>query len=567
MNMHIKRSKKVQFLRIVICFAIVLLLGLYLAIFLYKTGLDNLKIFLNSSYSWKFIWPIAGTVLVMVVYTFKGLGAVRMGRVHWSFLKRYQKLGYIISVLLLGALVFGGIYIPIRVDERLNGKEPTAQKQYNAKIGPFLQFGPYTENEVASTSSSMVVWWLDPEKKEGREFLEYGKTSNPQEMKKAFEIEGGDGKRHEVHLQNLEPGTRYYYRVPGFADEKVYNFTTGPAAGEKTGFHFLAVGDASNHGGDKHSYHGEINSLASEFYKKNAIFPGFKINLGDIAHKGTDLKSWEVYFENQQEHSPYLSCMNTTGNHELYNDFGGNNDYFFNKPRYYSFDYGNAHFLVIHNFDGLLETVGKEQYQFIKKDLRQNKDKKWIIVTLHVPPISAGDFNMNELLIAQYRDLFRENRVDLVLMGHDHHYESFHLDKETAWGGTFYVVNGGGGSKVDHYIMTRKKKTWKTWYHKRDSEFGLYLNDAITEKSHLYGEISWGFMDIEITPDAIKTSYYRWMDIERFLKITGQTMGSWKMSPFSKEDWKKHKLSSIELIQTLNKNRFFSKKEAQGTKP
>ena len=52
-----------------------------------------------------------------------------------------------------------------------------------------------------------------------------------------------------------------------------------------------------------------------------------------------------------------------------------------------------------------------------------------------------------------YFPLFQENGVDLVLTGHDHHFDAFVVNATSWWNGTIYIVNGGGGAELDSYLI------------------------------------------------------------------------------------------------------------------
>ena len=106
--------------------------------------------------------------------------------------------------------------------------------------------------------------------------------------------------------------------------------------------------------------------------------------------------------------------------------------------------------------------------------------------------------------------------------------------------------------------MQRKGKQWKRWFHDRSSEHGLYQDDELTGKYHLYGELSWGFSDIEVTGDRLTVSYYRWLDLERFLDITEQDMKKWRMKIFDDEFRREHQLSDVQLVKRYSKTRKFS---------
>ncbi len=55
---------------------------------------------------------------------------------------------------------------------------------------------------------------------------------------------------------------------------------------------------------------------------------------------------------------------------------------------YYSFDYGNIHFIFLNSFDED-RSVGSAMYNWALSDI-QNTTQKWIVAFWHHPPYSAG---------------------------------------------------------------------------------------------------------------------------------------------------------------------------------
>ena len=525
---------------------------IFIILFIYKfiniLSVDTLSLVLVSPYS-----PyIAVPALAAMVYIFFSISLLCPKS--WIYKKNFQA-GRLLFIRLIHAAVLlcmicSSIYFLVRHETLITGKRADFADIHKNRVGPFVEFGPVEGSRIQSTAANMVVWWFTPEKIGHTAFLKFAKIQAPQSMETAIEELNGDGKMHRVVLRNLDAMTRYYYRIPDF-DDSLYSFTTGPGEMRGRPFHVLCAGDMRNHGGASKSFYSEINSLADDMYRREKIIPAFKIVLGDLTRQGNDHDSWDTYFAGEKIHSARYPVMPVYGNHETYGDYGGNYNYLFPGQRFYSFVYGNALFLQIHNYDGLFGTVGRDQLHALRGILREHASKRWIIISLHEPLLSTGDFNMNGLLIGQLFRLFREYRVDLVLAGHDHHYDSFHAHRESPWGGTIYIVNGGGGSRLDGYLLRRKDdKRWKTWYHDRSSPHGLYQKDTYTERYHLRGELSWGFLDIQIDEGELTVSYYRWMDLEEYLAMTGQGMQErWEIVPVP--------LKPVSMVHRVSKLRDF----------
>ena len=91
--------------------------------------------------------------------------------------------------------------------------------------------------------------------------------------------------------------------------------------------------------------------------------------------------------------------------------------------QYYSFNYGNAHFLALSTEMSSSST----QYDFAKADLQkasQNSNIHWIIVFFHKPMYtSPGGHSADSTIRSKYHPLFDQYNVDIVLFGHNHWYE------------------------------------------------------------------------------------------------------------------------------------------------
>ncbi|MHA1870992.1 MAG: purple acid phosphatase family protein, partial [Promethearchaeota archaeon] len=463
----------------------------------------------------------------------------------------------IFIVLFLILTIGVASYLPSISNNAIFIGTPTIPEEYTANIGPWVEFGPQIDHKIASTSNSMVIWWFTVDKKNSPSILKYGITPNINEMANATENPGGDGKHHVVTLTGLSAATRYFYTVPDLGNE-IYNFTTGPELDSNASIRIACVGDTRNSGGNTFSFYGYLEKVMNEFYRNQGVDYNFTINVGDVDSSGSDLDSWELYLNQSHDNAANHPYMITIGNHELGGDGGANFDYLYPQGRYYSFNYGNVHFLHINTFDGIVGNVGPKQLAFVENDLKENTGKRFIFVDFHVPPISTGDFNMNQILIAQLFDMFTKYKVDVVITGHDHHYDSFLFNQDQDYNGTFYFVNGGGGAPLDDYIMTRAQKQWLTWYHNRSSEYGLYQHDEYTEKGHIYGELSHGFMDIKVEGNKLNITYYRWLSVSKYFNMTGQDVSTYKLLPINSTLWAANNLDQVTPVLSYVKYRDFN---------
>jgi hypothetical protein len=429
------------------------------------------------------------------------------------------------------------------------------------RAGPFMQMGHAAGSSMAP-AGEYVIWWFDPAPQEHCTVL-WGDRPDRRLMTSLPEEPGGDGRRHQVRLSGLEAGRAYYYAIPAWGNA-IHSFVAAPGASQPV--RLLCLGDTENTAADRDtlSYGGEVLGLARTYYGARGA-PHCMLHLGDLVKFGNDLKAWSDFFTDIAGVASMTPFMAALGNHELKGDGGSHYDYFFSHPRDYSVDVGSVHVLVLDPFDGPFASEdgprlgsSHEQFEFARRDLKKNRDKKWIVVALHAPLLSTGDFHVNRYLVGQYFSLFRRNRVDLVISGHDHSFDSFLVDGDRGWGGTWHIVCGTGGSRLDSYIMTRKNNPWKDWAHDRNSPSGLYGDNSMIEKYHIYGELSWGFVDLVFQDNEMIIAYHRWLSFPRFLEITGQDAASWKIVPLKDSRRKKHGLDRSEAVLRYTKKRNFN---------
>jgi hypothetical protein len=113
-----------------------------------------------------------------------------------------------------------------------------------------------------------------------------------------------------------------------------------------------------------------------------------------------------------------------------------------NNERWYSFDYGNAHFVCL-QIDGFGDaTPGSEQYRWLENDLAST-NKPWKIAFFHFPPYSYGGAG-SKPEARHVHQLFTRYGVKLVFSANDRNYQRFVVD-----GVTYIVTGGGGGALMD----------------------------------------------------------------------------------------------------------------------
>ena len=220
----------------------------------------------------------------------------------------------------------------------------------------------------------------------------------------------------EATITNLTAGTQYVYRVGspnGWSDERT--FTT---SSNTNNFYFAYMGDVQS-GFD--TWGTMINSM----YQSN---PSLRFSLmgGDLINTYEDTSEWQQFLDNATGVFSQIPMMSTRGNHDDSSFYLTTMAFPTNGPRdlserCYSFDYGNAHFVVIDSnvFDNDIQRT--EQNEWIKKDLAST-DKLWKFVVFHIPIYGTFTNNGTSTYEESLVSIFENGGVDAVFTGHQHEY-------------------------------------------------------------------------------------------------------------------------------------------------
>ncbi len=363
---------------------------------------------------------------------------------------RLKKLGVLLVFMLVAGLVLTGQGLAGQTPVQPNpGSQvvPTVASQVygaGASCDEALQTSPTVASQVYVQPDQLVLTWTaNPQTTQTVSWGGYGmaggKIQYMQEDAYSADFSGAlekdavctelyAGYNHfEVELNNLQPGTTYVYRVGtnGRWSEPA-TFTT---ATETNNFTFMFMGDV--HAGYNDASAGVWQQLLAQ---ARAIYPDIKFALqaGDIVDDASNQEHWSELFSATAGIFEQIPLMPVAGNHE-----SSDSDLFFkyfalpqNGPagyeeRHYSFDYGNAHFVVL---DSSLMGSEGDAYQagirWLESDL-QNSSKKWKFVMFHVPPYTAysgRDDAQAEILRQCWVPVLESNGVDMALVGHQHMY-------------------------------------------------------------------------------------------------------------------------------------------------
>ena len=287
------------------------------------------------------------------------------------------------------------------------------------------------------TATSAVVAWMS--KEPGAGVVKYGKAPELGWE----EVDRQTGRRHAVAIADLEPGSTCHYRVEGVGESWMRGSFRTALADEDSGFSFAVVGDSGSGGKGQLAVARLLGLLKPEFI----------LHTGDVVYPDGEERHYDRrFFEPYRELIRDVPVFPVLGNHDVRKGNGAAFLENFHPPvdspgstkRYYSFDWGDAHFVALdselyYNDKG---SSAERQRVFLERDLISTR-KRWKIAFLHRSPYGSSRHGGDEMVRYDLEPLFAKYGVDLVFAGHDHVYE-----RTVPIRGVTYVVSGGGGRRL-----------------------------------------------------------------------------------------------------------------------
>ncbi|UVS78180.1 cellulase family glycosylhydrolase [Actinokineospora sp. UTMC 2448] len=188
--------------------------------------------------------------------------------------------------------------------------------------------------------------------------------------------------------------------------------------------------------------------------RAEAINPAFYITMGDNQYDDAHIEDFRAYYDKSWGRFK-AKTFPVPGNHEAYDDWENQDErayreYFGSRATpqgkmWYSYNHGNWHFIALNSnrFDE------REQLDWLRADLAANT-RQCVAAYFHHPLFSSGDHG-NDPVSRPVWQLLRNANVELVLSGHDHHYERFapqNPDGSADPNGIVEVIGGTGGKDL-----------------------------------------------------------------------------------------------------------------------
>src|ERR687889_2035290 len=286
------------------------------------------------------------------------------------------------------------------------------------------------------TAYSAVICWVSVDPDSG--VVEYGETPELGHKQVGSRV----GRRHAVALTGLDPGSMYHYRVESAGGPSATgHFRTAPVGDSR--FSFAVVGDSGSGG------KGQLTVAAL----LERLRPDLVLHTGDVVYPAGQERHYDRRF-----FAPYRNLIKTVplfpvlGNHDVMRGHGTAFLENFHPPlesprstkRYYSFDWGNTHFVALDSelYHGDRGSDPERQKDFLEQDLAASR-KRWKVAFLHRSPYGSSRHGGDERVREDLEPLFARHAVDLVFSGHDHVYE-----RTVPIRGVTYVVSGRGGRRL-----------------------------------------------------------------------------------------------------------------------
>ncbi len=269
--------------------------------------------------------------------------------------------------------------------------------------------------------------------------------------------------QYQADLGGLATGTEYAYRVlvdgQLLADGEELRFrTAGPGP-----FQFLVVGDSGI---------GSVEqaAVAGLMLKER---PALVLHAGDVSQLAGRFEDYDSY---------YFGFYRDLMRRAPFYPVAGNHDYLTNnaagllaghalptegvpesgRGRYYSFDWGNVHFVAIDTNLPFSEAVrgAGPMLDWLEQDLARTR-QFWRVAYFHHSPYASG-FHQNDAIRPDLRSrlipVLERYNVQVVFHGHEHSYQRtvpLRGGEPAEAEGTVYFTVGGGGAQLRQFSPYR----------------------------------------------------------------------------------------------------------------
>ncbi len=281
---------------------------------------------------------------------------------------------------------------------------------------------------------------------------------------------------HQLRIEHLKPSTRYFYAVGpsgkvnrGRDDQW---FVTSPTPGSTLPLRFWVQGDPGTFNEGARAVLGAMKQWVKAHPRDDRPPFDLWLTTGDNGYSsGRDRDYQKNLFDAYPDLLRAIPYVPVYGNHDArrrafyqlftFPENGEAGGVPSGSAHYFSFDYGNVHFIVLDSQD-TNRSEGGPMREWLRRDLASTH-QTWRIVLFHHPPYSRATHDSDSLTdslgrMTQMREnflpLLEQEGVDLVLSGHSHVYErSYLLRCHYGKSKTFtpeMIVQPGNGDKTPY---------------------------------------------------------------------------------------------------------------------
>ena len=319
---------------------------------------------------------------------------------------------------------------------------------------------------TADSTTSRTIMWQSALAEEDA-VVEYRRpndttTQSASVQSEAFTDDNQTTYIHTITLTGLTPGMTYEYRV-GYGTKRSAWQTLTTATG--TDFKALIFPDSQS------SDYSVWRDTAKPAWDRNKD-ANFFINMGDLVDNGQDQYQWNAWFDVVSPMTAVIPVAPIMGNHETYTldwkvRMPEAYTHLFSLPgnglkqyqnQFYSFDYGDVHFVVLNTQTKELEDLEPhllaDQQAWFKADMAQTT-KKWKVVVMHKDSLQYAFQSRPQPREEGFSEegkewmpLFDAYSVDVVLSAHLHTYrDRGHIQNfQRSDKGPLYIITGVAGN-------------------------------------------------------------------------------------------------------------------------
>ena len=413
------------------------------------------------------------------------------------------------------------------VNDASNEVTPKEVNNASDEVTPDMDNGTSsTDEEVKLTNDILTIGkdgternftWYANTKEKGK--FEFAKLNAEKDFKDATVLDATVIEKtnlpgyssNQVTLDGLEPDTEYMYRFSnGDAFSEVKTFKTG-GTGD---FSFFAAGDPQiGSGGYLNGKDGWDKTL--KLLPELDSSASFLLSLGDQVQAGKDEEEYDAYINREGFNG--LTLAPIIGNHD---DRGNAHEEHFkvsnvqdegksNAGSNYYYVYNNTLFICLNSNN----KDYAEHRVTIKKAVAENPNVKWRVVTFHHPPYTVAKHALDDYITDMRSTLvpiLKENKIDLVLNGHDHVYTRTHV-----MDGTKPIIeweNGEEGKAPSEYVNPKGIIYVTTNSASGSKHYDIMKNQNFEFSAFKNQEYVPNISNLKITDNSIEVTTYRTND-------------------------------------------------------